>query len=352
MKDTLLIPSRHHAAHHPPVEYEHDRQIPYRETPTRVEGIQEHLVRTHLVDVWEPERHSIENSLAQVHSSDYLAALATLSSVAADASQYLYPYYFPIRPEIAQTATTPLGLLGQYSFDIGSPVGPNTWEAAQSAARAAWEAANLLLNNDPRLPYALCRPPGHHAGTDFMGGYCYLNNAAVAAAALKPYGRVAIVDVDYHHGNGTQQIFWNDPGVFFLSLHGHPEFEYPHYAGFANETGGPDAPGTNLNLPLPRGTTGPEYLAALSTGLSAIAAFKPQYLVISLGFDTYQHDPWSTFALAIDDYAQIAGTLAALHLPTLLVQEGGYATADLPLLVEAFLHGWHTPATADGTLSA
>lgn len=340
MANTLLIESTAHLAHYPPVEYEHERQIPYREIPDRVQQIQAHLTRVGLGDAIQPASDFIPEALTAVHSPDYLAALPTLSAAAAQAGQYLYPFFFPVRPEFNRRAATPLSLLGQYSFDIGSPVGAGTWQAALSAAQAAQYAAEALLRQPESLPYALCRPPGHHAGRDFMGGYCYLNNAAICAAELKKHGRVAIVDIDYHHGNGTQQIFWDDPKVFFLSLHGHPDFEYPHYSGFADEIGGPNAEGTNLNLPLPRGTTGAEYLAALATGLAELVDFNPDYLVISLGFDAYRLDPWSSFTLEVDDYAKIARLLAGLKLPTALIQEGGYATGDLPFLAETFLTGW------------
>lgn len=336
----LLIESPDHNEHHPPVEYEHERQFPYREIPDRVNGIRDHLLATGLVAAASAPAAAPVAAIESIHSPDYLAALETLAEMAASAGHYLYPYIYPIRPEMHPPPDTALALLGQYAFDIGSPVGPATWRAALSAAATAHAAAQALLATPTCLPYALCRPPGHHAGHDFMGGYCYLNNAALAACVLKSLGRVAIVDIDYHHGNGTQNIFWDDPQVFFLSLHGDPRFEYPHYAGHPHETGGPAAPGTNLNLPLERGTTGAAYLTALQHGLEALERFNPAALVISLGFDAYRHDPWSAFSLEIEDYAQIAFLLRQLGQPTLLVQEGGYSSAALPRLAEAFLRGW------------
>lgn len=192
------------------------------------------------------------------------------------------------------------GALGYYTFDASTPIVAGTWEAALAAARCAMTAAALVAEGDSAA-YALCRPPGHHAGRGFFGGYCYLNNAALAAQHLRDHGcpRVAILDVDYHHGNGTQEIFWERDDVLFVSLHATPESEFPYFLGYADERGVGRGEGHTLNLPLP------------------------------LGVDTFEADPISGFKLTGLDYAQLGDCLAAARLPTVLVQEGGYAIAEI-----------------------
>jgi acetoin utilization deacetylase AcuC-like enzyme len=178
--------------------------------------------------------------------------------------------------------------------------------------------------------YALCRPPGHHAGPDFMGGYCYLNNAAVAARALSTTGRVAILDVDVHHGNGTQAIFYTDPNVWYGSLHVDPSAAYPYFAGYAEETGDGPGAGTNCNVPLPPGTGASAYLAALDALLARLRAFDPRWIVASAGFDAYEHDPVGIFKIPRSGFEAIGRRIAGLHRPTLVVQEGGYMTPEAP----------------------
>jgi acetoin utilization deacetylase AcuC-like enzyme len=172
-----------------------------------------------------------------------------------------------------------------------------------------------------------------------VGGYCYLNNAAIAAHHLSARGNVAILDLDYHHGNGTQDIFWDNPRVFFGSIHADPRREYPYYAGYADETGGAHAPFSNLNLPLPSGTSGPAYLVALNRLLDAAQRFAPVTLVISIGFDTFIDDPLCAFQLILQDYRSIGAAIAQLGLPTLLVQEGGYNVSADGALAEQLLRG-------------
>ena len=191
-----------------------------------------------------------------------------------------------------------------------------------------------------RSAFALCRPPGHHAGRDYLGGYCHLNNAAIAAEAAIAAGRkVAILDVDYHHGNGTQDIFWARGDVLFVSLHADPKTDYPFFWGHADETGEGAGEGATLNLPLPQGTDLAAYLPALEQGLARIAGFGADLLVISFGADTWEGDPISRFRLTTADYAVMAGRIAALGLPTLVVMEGGYAVDALGANVMSFLGG-------------
>jgi acetoin utilization deacetylase AcuC-like enzyme len=218
------------------------------------------------------------------------------------------------------------GAMGYYAFDASTPIVAGSWDAAFAAARCAMTAAALVTEGEGAA-YALCRPPGHHAGRGSYGGYCFLNNAALAAQALRDSGasRVAVLDVDYHHGNGTQDIFWDRDDVLFVSLHGTPDTEYPWFLGYADEHGAGRGDGYTLNLPLPCGSGWDAYAAALGTALDGIRAYAPEALVVSLGVDTFESDPISAFKLAREHYPLMGSMIAGLGLPTVLVQEGGYA---------------------------
>jgi acetoin utilization deacetylase AcuC-like enzyme len=231
--------------------------------------------------------------------------------------------------------------LGQYSMDASTPVAEGTWESAYWSAQTALSALDSVLAGN-RAAFALCRPPGHHAGADYMGGYCYLNNAAVAAEAARAASRdrVAILDIDYHHGNGTQDIFLERDDVFFASIHADPRTDYPFFWGHEDETGAGKGEGATLNLPLPRGTAIRDYEAALDRALAAIAGFGPELLICSFGADTFSGDPISFFTLVTADYAPIARRISSLRLPTLIVMEGGYAVDALGTNVGAFLSGF------------
>jgi acetoin utilization deacetylase AcuC-like enzyme len=282
--------------------------------------------------------------LKRVHSEDYLSFLAGAFERwrAAGREGDAIPYTFPVvrrRPLALERIDA---LMGQYSFDASTPIGAGTWEASYWGAQTALTALQPLLRGEAQTSFGLCRPPGHHAGADYCGGYCYLNNAAIAARAATDagIGRVAILDVDYHHGNGTQDIFYGDGDTFYASLHGDPRTDYPYYWGHEDETGEGAGIGANLNLPLPRGTTIAPYLAALERALRAIEGFGAGLLVVSFGADTYEQDPISHFAIRTGDFPEIATRIAALDLPTLIVMEGGYAVDALGNNVAAFLSGF------------
>lgn len=220
--------------------------------------------------------------------------------------------------------------MGLFSFDAGTPLTAGTWEASWNGAACAATAANHILAGD-YAAFVLTRPPGHHAGHDFFGGYSFLNNAAVAAQTLLMGGKkkVAILDVDYHHGNGTQAIFYRSSEVLFVSIHGDPATEYPFFLGYADEKGEADGLGCNINIPLPRGTGFSAWGKALSQALDAIAEFSADDLIVSLGLDTYAGDPISGFQLSSDDYFPAGEMIASLCLPTIFVLEGGYALEDI-----------------------
>ena len=230
--------------------------------------------------------------------------------------------------------------LGYYCYDTSSPIFARTWDAAYWSAQCAVSAAVDVHAGAP-VAYALCRPPGHHASRDLYGGFCYLNNAAIAAQWLADHGaRVAIVDVDYHHGNGTQAIFYARRDVLFCSLHADPDADYPFFWGFADERGEGPGLGTNMNFPLPLGTTADGYLAALDAARAYVDNFGADVVVLSLGFDTYVDDPVGGFRLTTADYARVGARLAALGLPTVVVQEGGYCRPALAANVTHFFNGF------------
>ncbi|MBL8055830.1 MAG: histone deacetylase family protein [Anaerolineales bacterium] len=302
----------------------------YAETPPRAERLLAAAQAAGLGPVTEPADHGLGPILA-VHPADYVAFLRDG-----------YPAGLPFRHAgplvMADTFHTrharrrprhPWSQQGYYSFDIQAPLLAGTWEAAYWSAQCALTAADAVRAGAASA-YALCRPPGHHALADQAGGFCYLNNAALAARHLQAgaaAARVAILDVDYHHGNGTQEIFYTDPSVLYVSLHGDPDEEYPFWWGGADEQGAGAGQGYNLNLPLPKGTDDARYLAALDRALAAIAAFQPAWLVLSLGLDIGAGDPSALgggFAVTAAGFGQIGQRIAGLGRPTVIVQEGGY----------------------------
>ncbi|MEA3047672.1 MAG: hypothetical protein QOJ53_2004 [Sphingomonadales bacterium] len=319
-------------AHAPALELHNGGFVPFAEAPARAEAILAALGPA------EPARDHGEGPLSAVHSQAYLAFLRSAHQAwraagrEGDASGYAWPV----------VRRRPLALdridarLGAYSFDASSPIAAGTWEGAYWSAQTALSALDAVLAGE-RAAFALCRPPGHHSGADYLGGYCYLNNAAIAAQAAG--GRVAILDVDYHHVNGTQVIFYANGDVLFVSIHADPRMDYPYYWGHADEIGEGAGEGATLNLPLPRGTDLAAYLPALDTALARIAAFAPELLVVSYGADTFIGDPISHFRLETGDYAILGRRIAALGLPTVVVMEGGYAVDALGVNVAAFLEG-------------
>lgn len=339
MSPIPLLYSPDHKLHDPPFEHENGLTVPFRESLARIETIRSRLSRSGLTQEIQPASSLTLAELARTHSPAMLEFFQSTAVLGKPFHGYVYPEVFLTRSGRFAQSNHFANQYGQYCFDLYSPFGNSTWAAAYSSAGLAAAGADLLLSRENPVVYALTRPPGHHAGPDTFGGYCYLNNAAVAARRLTPLGRIAILDLDYHHGNGTQAIFWDDPQVLTVSIHVDPACDYPYYWGYAHETGGLHAPGTNLNVPLPPGTALEEYLAALKHALHAIDRFQPAAVILPLGFDTFINDPFSTFKLESEAYAHIGACLRAVDMPLLIVQEGGYATRKLGLLAENFLKG-------------
>jgi len=322
--------------HAPAQELHNGGFVPFAESPKRAEAVRAGIGAT------EAAFDHGEAPLRAVHSEAYLALLWSAhkdwraAGREGDAGAYAWPV----------VRRRPLDLeridarLGAHSFDASSPIAEGTWEGAYWSAQTALTALGAVFGGD-RTAFALCRPPGHHAGADYLGGYCYLNNAAIAAEAAVAAGkRVAILDIDYHHGNGTQDIFYGRGDVLFVSIHADPVMDYPYFWGHADETGEGEGEGATLNLPLRRGTDLAAYLPALNTALERIAAFAPDLLVVSYGADTYAGDPISHFRLQTSDYRVLGERIAGLGLPTLIVMEGGYAVDALGANVGSFLESF------------
>ena len=282
----------------------------------------------------------------RVHDAGYLEYLETawaLWSAQADYAPEIIPNIHPGR-NMATKPTDIIGLAGYYQTDTACPIGPATWDAARAAADSALAAADHVLAGRAGEAYALCRPPGHHAYHDMAGGFCFLNNSAIAAQYCRDQGadRVAILDVDVHHGNGTQGIFYDRDDVLTVSLHGDPATFYPYFAGYAEETGRGAGTGLNLNLPQPRGTGDDRFLAALDGAINRVADFKPDILVLALGLDASEADPLAFLAITTDGFAHIAAAVADRRWPTVLVQEGGYISPQLGTNLTRFLGAFET----------
>jgi acetoin utilization deacetylase AcuC-like enzyme len=310
------------------------------EVPQRMDTILEALTTADWGNIIQPTDHGPDPILA-VHNSDYVAFLQTVYEQNKSYYQQAEPVFtwaFATR----YTGRKPknfLGQLGYYAFGWGTPILEGTWEAAYWSVQCVLTAADLVLDGEPSA-YALCRPPGHHAASDLYGGFCYLNNVATAARYLqsrKSGSRVAILDIDFHHGNGTQSIFYQDPTVLYCSLHADPEFEYPYYWGFANEQGEGPGEGFNHNWPLPLGTDDKLYLDTLKKALLTIHTLSPDALVLSVGFDIVEGDTVGGFNITQEGINQISSHIAQLDLPTVIIQEGGYNLKRLGQDAVAFL---------------
>jgi acetoin utilization deacetylase AcuC-like enzyme len=327
-----------HAEHAPPGEVEGGAVIPSYESPGRLDAIRAALEEAGGFAFEEPAKPS-EEPVAAVHHAAYVTYLREASAEAKKArdpaAKQLWPTVFPFGPSPRATGTR--ALRGQFCFDTYTPILPGTFAAALGGANAAARGADLLAEGAERSVYVLTRPPGHHAEADRCGGYCYFNNAAVAAERLSGRGPVAVLDVDVHHGNGTQHIFYDRADVLTVSVHGDPAGLYPFFSGFADETGTGAGLGHNLNLLLPAGTGAKEYRPALAAALEAVAKFKPAFLVLAFGADTHESDPIGGFKLPTKFFAEMGAAVREADFPTLIVQEGGYNLSTLGACVAELL---------------
>lgn len=319
-------------AHAPAAEFFNGRLHPAAEHQGRVDAILGAIGPTEA-----PENCGME-PLLRVHSAEYLDLLrdAHREWAALGRDGDAFPYTFPIVGRRPLELSRIDARLGQHSFDTSTPIGPGTWEACYWSVQTALAGLAAVLAGE-RSAFAFTRPPGHHAGRDYFGGYSYLNHAAICAEKALEAGqkRIAILDVDYHHGNGTQDIFAGRDDVVFASIHADPSTDYPFFWGHADESGG-----NILNLPLPRGTEWSGYELALSEAIEWMQKSAPDLLIVSYGADTHEADPISYFKLKTSDYAPMARRIASMNLPTLIVMEGGYAVEALGANVWAFLSGF------------
>jgi acetoin utilization deacetylase AcuC-like enzyme len=323
-------------------EIHHVRERGYVQAPVRLAAILRELPSA-APFARVPAGEYDERHMRAVHDGDYVGYLKRACAQVPQGTS-VYPYIFPIRNTKRPPRELPLRA-GYFCIDTFTPLNANAWLAARGAVNCTLTAADAVLAG-ARFAYALVRPPGHHAESRAFGGFCYFNNAAIAAHYLSRYGKVAVLDIDYHHGNGTQEIFWRRKDVLTISLHGHPSFAYPYFSGFREERGEGDGRGYNINFPLPESLTPAKYLETLDAALKRVARYRPDFLVVPLGYDTAVADPTGSWSNRPKDFEAIGRRIAALALPTVIVQEGGYRTRTLGANAAGFFAGlWAARAT-------
>jgi acetoin utilization deacetylase AcuC-like enzyme len=312
------------------------------ERPSRMEYILRELRKRKFGEIIPPGPLDMK-AVRKVHDAGFLKFLETAWAEWTKVGYRgeIVPTCFPARGMRAIRPNHIDGKVGYYAMAVETAITAGSWEAAKASAAVALSAQKIVAGG-ARTAFALCRPPGHHAHGDMYGGYCFLNNAAIAAQAFRDAGakRVAILDVDFHHGNGTQDIFYKRADVLFCSLHGQPQDAFPHFLGYADETGAGAGEGFNVNYPMPPGTPYAVWGKALDDACKRIAKYGPDALVVSLGVDTYEKDPISFFKLKSPDFKRYGARIAKLKLPTLFVMEGGYAIEEIGVNTVNVLEGF------------
>jgi acetoin utilization deacetylase AcuC-like enzyme len=324
----ITVYSQDHYYQNAKLELIDGKMMPPFESPKRAEMVLAQVREAGLGPVLPPQEFDLKPIL-RVHDEGFVSFLRTVWEgwVASHGECDALPLNWPTRTMRHDRIPAAIdGKLSYYSFDAGTPITAGTWTASIASANVARTGQELVTRGE-RAVFALCRPPGHHAARDVYGGYCFLNNAAIAAQAFcdAGAGRVAILDVDYHHGNGTQAIFYDRSDVLFVSLHAHPSEEYPFFLGYDDEIGAGAGVGYNRNYPMRWGTDWLRYGQVLADAVQHIRNYSPDVLVVSLGVDTFEKDPISKFQLKMDDYQRMGEAIATIHQPTLFVMEGGYA---------------------------
>ncbi len=315
----------------------HVRERGYVESPVRVKSILRELDKSGLFRMGKIREYS-EKHILDVHDSNYYNYFKKVSQ-SIPKGQSVYPYVFPLR--YATRAPKDLSVrAGYYCFDTFTPLNQEAYLAARWGVNCVLSAADEMLAGT-RYAYVLTRPPGHHTERSVFGGFCYFNNCAIAAHYLSRSSRVAILDIDYHHGNGQQQIFYSRSDVLTISIHGHPSFAYPYFSGFEEEKGEGDGIGFNHNFPLPEKATHEQYVKALSRALNIIKKYNPDYLIVALGLDPAKGDPTGTWSFTHSNFTTNGEMIGSLKLPTLVVQEGGYRNQSLGINARAFFTGFH-----------
>lgn len=322
-------------------EIHHVKEVGYVESPVRVKTIFREIIKTGLISEEKVEEYP-DRFILDVHDRGYVRYFKTVCS-SLEPGRSVYPYVFPVR----NAARPPKELsvrAGYYCIDTFTPLNINAYRAARWGVNCSLSAADSILDGN-RIAYVLTRPPGHHAERFVFGGFCYFNNAAIAASYLSKYGKVAILDMDYHHGNGQQQIFYDRSDVLTISIHGHPSFAYPYFSGFSEEKGEGEGLGYNFNFPLKEVIDGEEYGETLGHAIKIVRKFKPEFLIIALGLDTAKGDPTGTWLLSPADFLQNGKMAGSLGMPTLIIQEGGYRNKYLGINARSFLKGFYEQHT-------
>lgn len=317
-KRFTYVMGRHYALHQV-------KERGYVERPARVGALQEAVSKLSFFDASDV-RHFPEKDILAVHGREFVQYLRAVCEKL-NTARPVYPYVFPIRRPDRRPKDLSVRA-GYYCIDTFTPLDRNAYTAAREAVDVALTGAHLV-SGGRRVVYTLCRPPGHHAERNVFGGFCYFNNGAVAAQYLSSIGKVAILDIDYHHGNGAQDIFYKRADVLTLSIHGHPNVAYPYFSGFADEKGEGPGTGFNRNYPLREDADEVLYLETLDKALGAVRGFAPTFLVVALGLDTIKGDPTGTFLLKASSLRTVGQRIGAMNLPTLVVQEGGYSLTNL-----------------------
>ncbi|MGA1826009.1 MAG: acetylpolyamine amidohydrolase [bacterium] len=327
-KKIALIVTDQHAIHH-------IRERGYVESPVRIKSILREIERTDLFQRI-PPRHFSEKHIKMIHNPQYIEYFKRICAKV-EPGKSIYPYVFPIR-----NSTRPPKELevraGYYCIDTFTPLNSNAFLAAKRAVDCGLTGAQKILEGY-RLVYALVRPPGHHAESNSFGGFCYFNTTAITAHFLSHYGKVAILDIDYHHGNGQQDIFYKRSDILTISIHGHPHFAYPYFSGFEEEKGEGEGTGYTINFPLPENITGQRYCEILAKALKRIVQYQPRFLVVALGLDTAKGDPTGSWSLLAKDFEKNGKMIGGLHFPTIVVQEGGYKNRVLGINARYFFQG-------------
>jgi acetoin utilization deacetylase AcuC-like enzyme len=324
----VLLINKKHAIHHV-------QDLGYVEAPVRIDSILKELDTTDLFRKV-TSSHFGEQRIKNVHDKQFVDYLKRVCA-SLEPGKSIYPYIFPIRNATRPPKSLPIRA-GYYCIDTFTPLNRNAYLAARGAVDCALTGAKKIIEGD-HLAYALVRPPGHHAEKSSFGGFCYFNSAAIAAQYLSKYGKVALLDIDYHHGNGQQYIFYDRPDVLTVSIHGQPGCTYPYFSGFKTEKGVGSGEGYNINFPLPESIGGERYRPVLAKALRQITKFKPWFLVVALGFDTAEGDPTGSWMLQAKDFEINGRMIGLLRLPTLVVQEGGYDTNSLGINARHFFTG-------------
>ncbi len=327
-KKIVLVINDKHDIHH-------IKERGYVESPIRIKTILKEIETMGMFKAI-PVRHFSEKYLKSVHDSNYVDYLKKICENI-EPGKSVYPYVFPIRNVTRPPKNLPIRA-GYYCIDTFTPLNRNAYLAAKRAVDCALTATNEILRGC-RIAYALVRPPGHHAERKSFGGFCYFNSNAIAAQYLSASGKVAILDIDYHHGNGQQDIFYNRADILTISIHGHPRFAFPYFSGFEEEKGEDQGQGYSINFPFPEHVDGKRYLVTLQKVIRIIKNFKPDFLIIALGLDPARGDPTGSWSLTARDFENNGKLIGSLKLPTLVVQEGGYNNRNLGVNARRFFKG-------------